>query len=207
MIKDYNLVETPKVGQSLIIPIFDKAALNVKRSDENSPSVSTNVVESPEPELVVATPTVVVDKTPIKDDVKSPPVVSGESGNETPLPKPVMAPTASPLPGVDYHARLKRLLTGYRQGQFEEVCPQMENLLEIIGLNGTAGAALVSHLGFCAIAAGDTTAARDYFKKWLELNPQANLDPINTSPKILSVFQDVLREVNKEVADNKDTAP
>ena len=37
-------------------------------------------------------------------------------------------------------------------------------------------------------------AARDYFRKWLEIEPAASLDPVTTSPKILAVFKEVAEE-------------
>ena len=79
----------------------------------------------------------------------------------------------------------------FRAGELEEACESLEELLPVRAFTDSDRSQIVSHLGFCAVAAGERQAASDYFTKWIELDPRAQLDPITTSPKILEVFYEV----------------
>jgi LysM repeat protein len=104
-------------------------------------------------------------------------------------------PTHAGAPAAD-HAALLKSIDDYKHGEFEAACPKLEQLLAESGFSPAERALTVSYLGFCAVAAGDREAASDYFRKWLEIDPKAQLDPVNTSPKILSVFQEVVESVH-----------
>jgi hypothetical protein len=96
------------------------------------------------------------------------------------------------------HTLVLRAVDEYRRGEFEVACGKLEAALGAEVLPLADRAITVSHLGFCAIAAGDRGAAVDYFKKWLELDAKAELDPVATSPKILAVFREVAESVRGE---------
>jgi LysM repeat protein len=96
------------------------------------------------------------------------------------------------------HTLVLRAVDEYKRAEFEVACGKLEAALGAEVLPLPDRAITVSYLGFCAIAAGDRGAAMDYFKKWLELDPKAELDPVTTSPKILAVFQEVAESVRGE---------
>ncbi len=159
LIKDYNKVDEVKAGDRVTVPIFDRAALDVK---DRARSGATPAPASPE--AAAPAPAADAEEPPRASETKS---------------------------ITDRRADLRRAVDGWRAGEFESACKSLEQLLDVRGFEAQERSLIVSHLGFCAVAAGQRGAATDYFTKWLELDPKAQLDPITTSPKILEVFYDV----------------
>jgi len=185
---EYNKLDTVKPGQIITVPIFDRAALDVKARAYTPP----NVVAAPtapaakpvSPELAVAQPA--PTPAPVAAVVPAP----------APIPAPTPATVVPATPAArkaDLEARLKKGVADYRAGAFDQACPAMETLLDTMGFLVKGDQILLtSHLGFCAVAYDDRKAAADYFHKWIELDPKANPSPVTTSPKILTVFEEVV---------------
>ncbi|MEE8408161.1 MAG: LysM peptidoglycan-binding domain-containing protein, partial [Myxococcota bacterium] len=112
------------------------------------------------------------------------------SANSAAKPKP---PPAR-LGGAEAQKLLAKAISLYGHGNFDEGCGKLDLLLMQPPPNKKDQLRLYRYLGFCAIAHGDENAARDYFRKWIELDSAASLNPISTSPKILEVFHDVANE-------------
>ncbi|MBI5509836.1 MAG: LysM peptidoglycan-binding domain-containing protein [Deltaproteobacteria bacterium] len=110
-------------------------------------------------------------------------------------PEPVVSPALEAV-GIEARPRLDAAIAAYVEGNYEDACTALDNLLEENKVIGADRTLLFKHLGFCAIAYGDQNGARDYFRKWLELDSKASLDPILTSPKILAVFYEVSKETH-----------
>ncbi|MBI3178374.1 MAG: LysM peptidoglycan-binding domain-containing protein [Deltaproteobacteria bacterium] len=116
-----------------------------------------------------------------------------------PKPAPAAAAKSAAPPSkgqatTDARRHLNTAIARYQTGEFDEACLELEGLLEDLALEGADKVALIQHLGFCAIAHGDNAAASDYFRKWIEMDSKAGLNPITTSPKILAVFHEVAGE-------------
>jgi len=60
-------------------------------------------------------------------------------------------------------------------------------------------------IAFSLVAQGKTSLARDHFDALLKLNPQFELDPILTSPKILAVFDEARAHLSDRVKPETDT--
>lgn len=139
--------------------------------------------------------------------VTSPPVLATLSSGAPPesAPRPPTPPHSAAVDVVRglsptaLHTLVLRAVDEYKRGEFEVACGKLEAALGAEVLPLPDRVTTVSHLGFCAVAAGDRGAAVDYFQKWLELDPRAELDPVTTSPKILVVFQEVAESVRGEL--------
>ena len=119
----------------------------------------------------------------------------------------VPTPVATLFSQDEARARLNAAMTEYYAGAFGQACDNLEALLGTNVLTGTDSIELIKYLGFCAVASDDAAAARDYFRKWIELQPNASLDPVRTSPKILAVFQEVMSEAPKPGGDTNGESP
>jgi len=171
-IQEYNdLGGEPKVGDKLIIPIFDRATLEPEKRHPAPPAAAK------------ASPPTALQSS--KDAKAKPQPTPG-----TPAAGAARVASAPPASGAGATPRLSlgKAVDLYRQGEYQQACEALEALLDERTLSPGERTVLVSHLGFCAVAQGDRQAARDYFSKWLELDPKAHLDPITTSPKILALF-------------------
>ena len=126
-----------------------------------------------------------------------PPPSSGDSASahsdEPELVEPEPAPAFDP-------ARLKEALHAYTEGEFLSAEETLEALLDG-DPPPDARPTLLRTLAFCAVARGDRSAAEDYFRAWLALEPKAALDPVQTSPKILEVFRAVSGRDRRAAAD------
>lgn len=183
LLQEYNALPNANLepGKKLVVPIFDRAALDLKaRGPVPAPAplaAASAPAEGPKPQ------------TP-------PPVATEQAVTPTPSAQPSAAPApasvaAKPANELD---RLRGSVERYRVGDFDEACGEFERLVTADDLTRAERVVVIQHLGFCAVAQGDEAAAQDYFRKWLELAPGARLDPISTSPKILAVFEAVLEE-------------
>jgi LysM repeat protein len=164
LVKTYNASSgEPAPGTRVTVPIFDRASAG------GGPSVKPSAAPTtPSTAVALATP-----------KVDAPPTPAAPKAPEDPK-------TSSKV-----RSRLKNGINGYHEGNFDEACPSLEELLGEIEIAQPDRATLIRYLGFCSVAFGDTEAARDYFKKWIEIEPGASLDPVTTSPKILSVWKAV----------------
>ena len=139
----------------------------------------------------------IFDRATLDAAKRRPAPVKTATGSVARSPEPASATavrTSTAASGT-VRSSISRAADDYRRGEFETACPKLEGLLGESGLSAGERSVIVSHLGFCAIAAGDPRAASDYFRKWLEIEPEAQLDPILTSPKILAVFAEVTEEL------------
>lgn len=111
-------------------------------------------------------------------------------------PKPAARPSAAkqgkaPVEDLDVRGILKRARKIFKTGAYREA---RDVLIELVAAGGTEEPAVFRILGICAVAIGDSAEAAGYFSRWLEMEPEATLDPIRTSPKILRVFHAVRSE-------------
>jgi LysM repeat protein len=168
LLKDFNNgVETLNPGDKISVPIFDRATLDPKSRKPSS------LAQAAQSSAAAVNAAVSAASTTISKISAAAAEVTRDTSKE------------------ENKLAVRKAIDGFRKGEFEGSCAELEKLLGTDGLGSGDRATVVSHLGFCAVAAGDRTAAKDYFKKWLELDTRAQLDPINTSPKILEVFHEV----------------
>ncbi|MEE8410807.1 MAG: LysM domain-containing protein, partial [Myxococcota bacterium] len=123
-------------------------------------------------------------------DAKSRKYVAG-AAKPGALSRPAPVKPSQKTTSEEAHKRLQSALSKYYAGNFDQACGDLDSLLLRPPRDKRR---LFQHLGFCAIAKGDNNAARDYFRNWIELDPAASLNPIDISPKIRRVFDDVANE-------------
>lgn len=168
LLAEYNGNAELHPGRSVVVPIFDKATLDVGSRAYKPGSTTPKAQPAHKPE-------------------------------NSPEKRPVVPPARSPpTPNPRAKAQLAQAKDDYRQGLFTKACPALLALLDQGGWREGAEAQLVRYLGFCAVAAGDGLAAKDYFRLWLALEPRARLSPVTTSPKILAVFEDAAEDARQE---------
>jgi hypothetical protein len=56
---------------------------------------------------------------------------------------------------------------------------------------------VIEYCGYCAVAYGDMGPARDYFRRWLEMRPDVQLDPVFTSPKIRTAVEEARKDIQR----------
>jgi LysM repeat protein len=175
-IKDYNEGRSVfKPGDKLTIPIFDRSAIAVyEKGPPPLPKPGAKVTEpeeKPEP---------------------------GDAADDEPddKPEPADKPAAAQEPPEDMHweEALETALNAYSEGDFVLANDNLEDMLDNFELPPQALGKVLSHLGFCAVAFNKQDAARDFFRQWLAVEPTAKLDPVQTSPKILTIFNEVAAE-------------
>ncbi len=176
MLKAYNGGSSAlQPGDKVVAPIFDRATLEVrKKGPPPAPQVTATPEPKPEPK---ATP----EEEPATEAA------------EEPAPEP--EPPAAPVSRKD---AIDRAVAAYLDGDFGPAAEQLEEVLDAAADNPLPPAELATtlrYLGFCAVAFDDPDMAREYFRQWLELDPAAKLDPVQSSPKIISVFDQVAAEV------------
>ena len=89
----------------------------------------------------------------------------------------------------------------YAQGEYLLVIDYVETILsDTLGLDTGDRTLLLRILGSSYVAVGNTESAKKRFKKMLELKADCELDPVFTSPKILSVFEEARQEFETEQA-------
>jgi LysM repeat protein len=112
-------------------------------------------------------------------------------------PEPVLSPALESA-AAETRARIDKAIVAYNGGEFAEACPDLNNIFNENQAVGNDRIPLYKYLGFCAVAFADVSSARDFFRKWMELDPKASLDPVTTSPKILAVFYEVNNEARPQ---------
>ncbi len=154
-LRDYNHLKTTslQVGQKLVIPIFDRSALNVS---ERAPKASRTKL------------------------------ALGGGAKNTKKSKQKRGP--APLNDLDIQAALTAADAAFRKGEYRKT---RDMLIELIAGGVGREPDVYRMLGTCAVAIGDNNEAEGYFGRWLEMEPEATLDPIRTSPKVLRVFHTV----------------
>lgn len=213
MLKEYNGLKDWKlnIGQRLTIPIFDRSTVNVDKqplpgagfAQNNTDSSTEDSAESDpdgddtgseEPSAVTA----LIDEVGegAQDLVAafedSEPSDSESTDADAPEAKEESRYDDEPnlrLPTVD------AAINAYRKGFFRTACERLEEMLDGPKLSPDQRGRVIRYLGFCSVAFDDESAARDYFRSWLLTTPDATLDRRLTSPKILVIFDEAVREV------------
>jgi hypothetical protein len=78
----------------------------------------------------------------------------------------------------------------FESGSYVNAEVEARRLLEWPNVADSARVVAEKWIGFSLVAQGKSFLARDHFVALLRLNPQFELDPILTSPKILAVFNE-----------------
>src|SRR5262249_3846510 len=144
-------------GTALLIPVFDKETVDLKKKAP-MPKGAGAGFDEPAPE-------------------------ASEAKGKTPDPPLAAVPNDDPndkSPG----ARIRRALRQYHAGDFDPACRDLERLLGEPRLSRDERVKVIEYCGYCAVAFNEPGPARDYFRRWLEMRPDVQLDPVLTSPKI-----------------------
>ncbi|MCK9408810.1 MAG: hypothetical protein WCX28_14465 [Bacteriovoracaceae bacterium] len=80
--------------------------------------------------------------------------------------------------------------SAYNSGQYVSSELEARRMFELSGLNDSVKVQLEKWVAFSLIAQGKSSAAKDRFVALLQRDDSFELDPVFTSPKILSVFND-----------------
>ncbi|MBN1397728.1 MAG: hypothetical protein JXA06_06835 [Bacteroidetes bacterium] len=113
------------------------------------------------------------------------------------------------------HILLQSIESLFNSGLYLNTELEGRRLLEYPGLNDSVRAEIYKNIAFSLIAQGKTGQAKDQFINLLKINPDYNLDPVYTSPKILAVFKEsqeqfissnkIIKEIaEKQKANNKE---
>ena len=92
----------------------------------------------------------------------------------------------------------------YARGEYLQVIDLLEPALSDSSLETPVRIRFLRLLGSSYVAVGNVESAKSRFKAMLSLDPEIELDPLSTSPKIVSVFQEAKAEFE---ADNTPVAP
>ncbi|MEW6061918.1 MAG: hypothetical protein AB1600_08265 [Bacteroidota bacterium] len=85
---------------------------------------------------------------------------------------------------------LRTIESLYNNARYVDAELESRRLLEESSISDSAKVQIEKWIAFSLIAQGKPTSARERFVHLLFLNPDFDLDPVLTSPKILSVFND-----------------
>ncbi len=172
-IQEYNALATTTAapGVKLLVPIVDKDTLDVKK-------------KAPMPKGAAATP--VADETPPDEPKSKDPPLAAVPGDEP----------SDKSPG----ARIRRAIKQYHAGEFDQACRDLERLLGEPRLARDDRLRVIEYCGYCAVAFGDMGPARDYFRRWLEMRPDVQLDPVFTSPKIRTAVEEARKDIQRAQA-------
>jgi hypothetical protein len=89
----------------------------------------------------------------------------------------------------------------YSRGEYLVLIDFAETVFsDTLGLARGERAELYRILASSYVAVGNTESAKERFKKMLELEPETTMDPLTTSPKILSAFTEAKSEYDMEHA-------
>ena len=197
-IKDYNGGKTiPKPGSQVTVPIFDRAALNPqqKKPAPHNPGIAAAKV--PETTAKAETTVATADISPKEQPTEPMPTKQVAPKEEVPSLTPPEALAVGKMSVNERRQLLTQALEVYQYGNLSAACATLDTLLGQPGFGANERLLLLEYLGYCAVAAGDRNASRDYFTKWLEIDPKVQLNPITTSPKILDVFFEVQEQRTK----------
>ena len=93
----------------------------------------------------------------------------------------------------------------FESGSYVNAEVEARRLLEIPALSDSARVIAEKWIAFSLVAQGKSSLAGDHFSLLLKLNPQFELDPILTSPKILAVFNETKAHLAVHVNPEMDT--
>jgi len=181
-VQEYNLLATNNValGTTILVPVFDKDTIDVKKkAPMPKGSGATAAVEEAPPEAA--------DKP---------------KGMDPPLAAVSDDPTDR-SPG----ARIRRAVKEYQTGDFDPACRDLERLLGEPRLTRDDRLRVIEYCGYCAIAFNEPGPARDYFRRWLEMKPDVQLDPVLTSPKIRAAVEDARKELQRTAQASAQATP
>ncbi|MBI2429161.1 MAG: hypothetical protein HYV29_10270 [Ignavibacteriales bacterium] len=85
---------------------------------------------------------------------------------------------------------LREIETLYNSARYVDAELESRRLREELSLSDSVKVLIEKWIAFSLIAQGKTVPARERFVELLSLRPDFELDPVLTSPKILSVFND-----------------
>jgi len=87
----------------------------------------------------------------------------------------------------------------YSRGEYLRVIDFLEtNLRDTMGFTAEETVVLRRLLGSSYVAVGNVESAKVQFKKILSIDPEVHMDPLSTSPKIVSVFHEAKAEFQAE---------
>lgn len=86
----------------------------------------------------------------------------------------------------------------YSRGDYLQVIELVEPALSESSLETSERIGLLRLLGSTYVAVDNIESAKDRFKKMLSLDSEIELDPLSTSPKIVSVFREAKAEFEEE---------
>lgn len=213
MLKEYNGLKDWKlnIGQRLTIPIFDRSTVNIDKqplpgagSAQNNADSSTESSAESDPDTdgesleEASAVTALIDEVGegAQDLVAA---FSDSESNDTES-TDAGAPETEDASRYDDEPKLRlptvdSAINAYRKGFFRTACERLEEMLDGPKLSPDQRGRVIRYLGFCSVAFDDESAARDYFRSWLLTTPDATLDRRLTSPKILVIFDEAVREV------------
>lgn len=91
----------------------------------------------------------------------------------------------------------------FNNGSYTTAELETRRMLEDRTVSDSARVELEKYLGFTLVAQGRNDAAIDHFIKALKLDSSLTLDPVMTSPKILSVFETAKQKFQREMESAK----
>ena len=100
------------------------------------------------------------------------------------LPKLLVAQSNS----VD--STIRAIELSFESGAYISAELDARRVLEVPGIIDSTRVLAEKWIAFSLIAQGKSSLAKDHFAVLLRLNPQFELDPVLTSPKILAVFNE-----------------
>lgn len=109
----------------------------------------------------------------------------------------------SPLPAQSKDPDLAAGLRQVREGDFEGAVLTLDAVTQRLAREGGRPQDLVAayvNLAVAFVALDQRTAARQRFRRALELDPKLELGPDRYSPKVLGVFEEARREATAEAA-------
>ncbi len=213
LLRDYNFLKSMRLepGQTILVPIFDReAALDrVKARISDRRPAAPPKAEAPQPEAPPPTRAArggapprpegkgrVADPSPERSAVPSAGHEASGDSNGPAGPAPAGAAVNEPgaphqqLAAAEWERRLGAAEQMLREGEYEDVVEELLDLAESAeGMDGPRRARLHKTLAVALVALGRTGEALDHFRRMLAAEPDATLDPVLTSPKVLRVFQ------------------
>ncbi len=97
-------------------------------------------------------------------------------------------------------AELRKAIDDYEFGEVEAACPVLERLRYNETFDAEARLVTMKYLGACRHVAGDKTAAQEAFGELLDLDPNAQLDPVQFPPDMVAFFDALKQQRRARVA-------
>lgn len=190
LLRDYNFLKSMRLepGQVVLVPIFDREATLERvqariREARRRPPARAGGATAP-----------AVAPARAKASATAPRGGDSAGGEDAPPAARAARSPPPPAPEGPDEAELERRLGEaegmLRDGEYEDA---LEELLELARLAREARperrARIHKNLAVTYVALGRRGEAVDAFRRMLEAVPDATLDPVSTSPKVLEVFQ------------------